>query len=65
MKRIIKPGKIGRIECAVCGCEFTFEREDVIMEDHHATGSVTCPFCDHRILMDIAKIPKHDKEVSK
>lgn len=58
MKRIIKPGKIGLIECAVCGCVFTFEREDVILGDKFETGHVTCPFCDHKILMSSTEIPR-------
>lgn len=51
MKKIIKPGNVGRAACASCGCEFTFEREDVIFG---------CPCCGKPIVIDSTIIPKKE-----
>ncbi len=41
MKKIIKSGKkIYSTTCSRCGCEFTYENEDI-----NYVGSVTCPEC--------------------
>lgn len=41
MKKIIKSGKkIYQKTCSRCGCEFTYENEDI-----NYVGNVTCPEC--------------------
>lgn len=41
MKKIIKSGKkIYQKTCSRCGCEFTYENEDI-----NYIGNVTCPEC--------------------
>jgi NAD-dependent SIR2 family protein deacetylase len=44
-KRIIKYGKYNKIICTDCGCEFSFDKEDIIT---NAAGAkvVTCPQCE-------------------
>ena len=47
-KRIIKYGKYNKIECLEtdggCGCEFTFDKEDIITKENGGKV-VTCPQC--------------------
>lgn len=44
-KRIILNGKYNKIICTDCGCEFAFDKEDIIKKDD-GTKVVTCPQCD-------------------
>lgn len=64
MKRIIKPGHIARTTCTSCGCEFTFEREDVLLGNQFDSDNiVTCPCCGNAIVIDHTMVPK--KEIKK
>ena len=59
MKKIIKPGNVGRAACASCGCEFTFEREDVVFGNQFDPDNlVECPCCGKKIVIDSSIIPK-------
>lgn len=61
MKKIIKPGNVGRAGCASCGCEFTFEREDVFFGNQYdCVNSVECPCCGKYIAIDSTIIPKKE-----
>lgn len=43
-KRIIKHGKYNVVTCLECGCEFSFDKVDVI-EPKDASPCVFCPEC--------------------
>lgn len=43
-KRIIKHGKYNVVTCIECGCEFSFDKVDII-ESEEATPYVVCPEC--------------------
>lgn len=60
MKKIIKPGNVGRAGCGNCRCEFTFEREDVIFGNQFdGVNTVECPCCGKAIVIDYTIIPKN------
>ena len=44
-KRIIKHGKYNVVTCLECGCEFSFDKVDII-EQKDATPCVVCPECN-------------------
>lgn len=59
MKKIIKTGNVGRVACVSCGCEFTFEREDVFFGNQFdCDNTVECPCCGKYIVIDSTIIPK-------
>lgn len=66
MKRIIKAGNVGRAACTSCGCEFTFEREDVYFgSQFDPENTIECPCCGKTIVIDYSIIPllkKGDKK---
>lgn len=55
MIRIIKHGTITKQRCNICGCLFSYEREDVITErdEHRLHGFeedyIICPQCNTKI----------------
>ena len=55
MIRIIKHGTITKQRCDICGCLFSYEREDVISKkDEHSIHGFTedyiiCPQCNTKI----------------
>lgn len=61
MKKIIKLGNVGRVACTSCGCEFTFEREDIIFGDQFDVENlVECPCCGKGLVIDSTIIPKKE-----
>ena len=47
-KRIITNGKYNVVTCPEstgCGCEFAFDKEDIITKEDGTTKVVTCPQC--------------------
>lgn len=40
MKQILKYGKYNITTCGSCGCEFAFEKTDIVNDN-----KVTCPCC--------------------
>lgn len=63
MSKIIKEGElpVKRAKCDYCGCEFEYDKRDVVMEREVFYGSfikrhsVECPYCytEHPLLADI------------
>lgn len=55
MIKIIKPGTITELRCYKCGCLFSYEKEDVIIErDEHMLHGfnndyIICPQCGTKI----------------
>ena len=63
MKKIIKSGTVGRAVCASCGCEFTFEREDIIFGNQFDSDNmVECPCCGKGIVITSIVCPKKEDE---
>lgn len=57
MKKVItKPDKSFRAECDRCGCEFTYELDD--MYKQFASEVVSCPSCEHAIYHFIPRHPR-------
>lgn len=57
MIKIIKPGNVGKEECKVCGCIFTFGYEDVKLGNQmNPENFVECPCCGWSIAIKI--LPK-------
>lgn len=72
MVKIIKPGKIRYEEtCYKCGCEFSFEAEDVtriINYDNHGCRCsdwyhIDCPFC--KANLDVVSFDFREDEIIK
>lgn len=45
MIKIIKKGTIKIEKCPTCGCEFSYEREDLCMDPISKEWIVNCPQC--------------------
>lgn len=62
MIKIIKPGNVGKAECKICGCIFTFEYEDITFSASQLDpiNGVICPCCGE--LIDISVTPKPKKK---
>ena len=45
MIKIIKEGTIKIAKCPNCGCEFSYEREDLCMDPKRKKWIVNCPQC--------------------
>ncbi len=77
MKKILKDGRIEKkqnhtyiMTCPSCGCEFTFNFEDVKSIEKTPNGRITidCPFCKDEIstrrgLLVIAPAPRSEMEL--
>ena len=64
MIKIINPGKCGIARCITCGCEFSYEFEDVILGNQmDPENFVGCPCCGRSIQVKL--IPKRNKENKK
>lgn len=60
MIEIIKHGTKTKHTCNVCGCEFTYEAEDVQKEPlpYHGRGNckyIDCPQCINRIYLEMPR----------
>ena len=49
MIQIIKKGTRKIEECPTCGCEFSYEREDLCMDPIYKKWIVNCPQCSKAI----------------
>ena len=49
MIKIIKEGTIKIAKCPNCGCEFSYEREDLCMEPIWKKWLVKCPQCNKAV----------------
>ena len=49
-KQVLKNGKYNAKICEACGCEFAFEKTDIIGDN-----IVTCPQCDAECKVEIKK----------
>lgn len=49
MKKILKMGGTNLYikHCDKCGCEFSYEDEDIVTGFDNSRGSVLCPECNH------------------
>ena len=45
MIQIIKKGTRKIAECPICGCEFSYDREDLFMDPIQKEWIVNCPQC--------------------
>ena len=48
-KQVLKNGKYNATICKTCGCEFAFEKTDIVDD------KVTCPQCDAECAVEIKK----------
>ena len=59
MIEIIKKGTKTKTNCNTCGCIFTYEYEDVQIEEGKYRGSaaqyITCPQCSERVYLRMTK----------
>lgn len=60
MIEILKRGTKKTEACKVCGCVFTYEAEDIDIEEaaYHGGGDckyIKCPQCDNRIYLEQGK----------
>jgi len=77
MSRIIKEGKlpVQRMKCAVCGCEFEYDKRDIGRETDYSVAQLTyppqhkeslyvdCPYCHERCYIPSPKVSgtlRHD-----
>ncbi len=55
MKEIIKRGTKEVTKCITCGCEFSYEPEDVLEKDTDNYKGfkkyTTCPQCNHEVVL--------------
>ena len=55
MITILKSGTIKVIDCPICGCKFSYEKDDVINEDTDLYKGwkeyVTCPQCKAQVIL--------------
>ena len=61
MIKIIKEGTIKIEKCTNCGCEFSYEREDLFMDPMSKDWSVNCPQCYKAIKVLEQKDTKFDE----
>ena len=55
MIKIIKHGKLRPLTCGICGCVFTYEKEDVRVEQlgyNEERLSLNCPDCGSELKID-------------
>jgi DNA-directed RNA polymerase subunit RPC12/RpoP len=50
MITVIKHGKHKFMKCITCGCEFTYEKED-ITSTQSGVSEIKCPDCGKKILV--------------
>ena len=59
MIQIIKPGTKKITKCESCGCQFSYEEEDVRSDNRTFEETwVMCPQCKKRVIIVAARIPK-------
>lgn len=51
MIKIIKRGTKQIAKCETCGCEFSYEQEDVCSEKDTYKVSINCPQCSHEVVL--------------
>lgn len=51
MIKIIKEGTRKIAKCQNCGCEFSYEREDVLVDPIRREKRVNCPQCNKAITL--------------
>ena len=59
--QIIKPGTKKVTKCKNCGCQFSYEEEDVKVDVKNNIPSekwVICPQCEKSVIVEAARIPK-------
>ena len=62
MIQIIKKGTRKIAKCQNCGCEFSYEREDVLVDPIWREKRVNCPQCNKAIKVIEQKDTAFDKE---
>lgn len=59
MIQIIKPGTKKITKCEKCGCQFSYEEEDIRSDNRVFEETwVMCPQCHIRVIITAARIPK-------
>ena len=51
MIKIIKEGTRKIAKCQNCGCEFSYEREDVLRDPIRIENRVNCPQCNKAVIV--------------
>ena len=51
MIKIIKEGTRKITKCPNCGCEFSYEREDVLRDPIRIENHVNCPQCNKAVIV--------------
>ena len=49
MIKIIEPGTRKIAKCPNCGCEFSYEKEDVLRDPFRIDNNVNCPQCNKAV----------------
>lgn len=58
MIQIIKPGTKKITKCNYCGCQFSYEEEDIQSTDRVTDGQwLDCPQCGKQMMLVTVKIP--------
>ena len=55
MIKIIKEGTRKIAKCPNCGCEFSYEREDLFMDPILLSNHVNCPQCNEDITVMVER----------
>lgn len=51
MIKIIKAGTKKVTKCECCGCEFSYEDEDLLIDQHDVMVSIYCPQCEQLVVL--------------
>ena len=51
MIKIIKEGTRKIAKCPNCGCEFSYEKEDVLIDPFTRENNVNCPQCNEAVTL--------------
>ena len=58
MIKIIKEGTRKIAKCPNCGCEFSYEREDVLRDPIRIENRVNCPQCNKLVIVIAERRPR-------
>ena len=60
MIKIIKEGTRKIAKCQNCGCEFSYEKEDVLIDPFTRENNVNCPQCGKEIVLETTRLEEID-----
>ena len=55
MIKIIKEGTRKITKCPNCGCEFSYEKEDVLRDPVRIENHVNCPLCNKAVIIMVER----------